>query len=284
LPGVKLPEAIIPTTDLAEVLCEPDWVFEAIPVKYLRAVLTQAAACARTDQTWVILSKGIEDETLLLPSQIIDEVFGYLVKKAAVLGPSYAKDLAQKQFTAVTVGAIDCQVGYAVQELLASEYFRPYVNLDLNGVQLGGAIKNVLALGIGMLEGAGYGDNARCFLLTRGLHEMVELTQAIGGKAATMYGLSGVGDLVLTAMGDLSRNKEVGVRLGKGQSLQSILDATGYIPEGINTVISIYQLAQNHKLSLPILQGINDCIFKELSLEKFLTSLMKMPLEDECAL
>jgi len=245
LPGIYLDKKIEPFTDLKEALEKVDLIFEAIPVQYLRTILNKAKPFCEIDQPWVVLSKGIEQNTLLFPSQMIDEVLGYEPKKSVLVGPSFAKDLAAKQITAVTLAVTDCDFGLSLQKLLANTYFRPYLSLDLVGVQVGAAIKNVIALAIGMLDGAGFTDNAKAFVFTRGLHEMVEIAQALGGKTETLYGLSGVGDLVLTAMGGLSKNREVGKRLGQEQSLEKILKQTGYIPEGINTVKSVHQFMQN---------------------------------------
>ncbi len=281
-PGYQLSSLIQPTTDLGQALDEVTWVFEAIPVQYLRSILMQSQPFYNEKQRWVILSKGIEQGTLLFPSQMMQEVFGNEINVCALLGPSYADDLMQQQITAVSLAAATCERGSELQRLVANNYFRPYVTTDLIGVQLGGALKNVLALAIGMMDGAGYGDNAKMFLLTRGLHEMVKLARAIGALQETMYGLSGVGDLVLTAMGSKSRNREVGKRLGLGQSLDDILKQTGYIPEGINTVKSIAQLSKHYNLELPILQGIYEIIFQAVPLDSFLQSLMNRPLGLEC--
>ena len=251
-------------------------------MQYLRSILVQSKPFYNEKQRWVILSKGIEQETLLFPSHMMQEVLDKDVNVYALLGPSYADDLIGQQLTAVSLAAATCERGFELQHLVANNYFRPYVTTDLIGVQLGGALKNVLALAIGMMDGAGYGDNAKMFLLTRGLHEMVTLAEAIGAQQETMYGLSGVGDLVLTAMGSKSRNREVGKRLGSGQSLDEILEQTGYIPEGINTVQSIVQLTKKYNLDLPILQGIYAVIFEEISLDDFLKKLMNRPLGMEC--
>ncbi len=282
LPGITLDTSIHATADMKEALCDSVWVFEAIPVKFLRSVLQQAKECFEESQVWVVLSKGIEQETLLFPTQIIDDVFAIETKKTVFAGPSFAHDVATKQITAVTVAASDCELGIALQQLLANDYFRPYVTTDVIGVQAGAALKNVITLGIGMLDGAGYTDNAKAFLLTRGLHEMVQLVANVGGRQETVYGLSGVGDLVLTAMGKLSRNLEVGRRLGSGEKLEIILQQTGYIPEGINTVQSVYQLLTQQNLDLPICRGIYDVIFTETTLKDMLRSLMKQPLSFEC--
>lgn len=282
LPDIKLSPLIIPTTDLSAVIAQSPWIFEALPVKFLRSVLMQARGYFSSEQKWVILSKGIEQQTLLLPSQIIDDVFQTTVCKAAILGPSFALDLAQEDITAVTVGADTCDLSLALQQMLSNDYFRPYLSLDLIGVQVGSAIKNVITLGIGILDGAGFRDNAKAFLLTRGLHEIVLVATALGGKPETVYGLSGVGDLVLTAMGSLSRNLAVGKSLGQGKSLEAILEQTGYIPEGINTVQSLYQLAMQKGLDLPVCTGIYQVIFEHKTIQSVLEELMARPLEREC--
>jgi len=283
LPGIKLHQNIHASSSLETVLgCGTDWVFEAIPVKFMRAVLQQAQLYFTYNQTWIITSKGIELDTHLLPSQIIDDIFGTRVKKAVVAGPSFAYDLAQREVTAVTVAAKEQPLADKVQKLLANSYFRPYVSLDIIGVQLGGALKNVITLGIGMMEGAGCTDNAKAFLFTRGLHEMVQLAKSLGAHEKTLYGLSGVGDLVLTSMGTRSRNLEVGKRLGSGQTLNVILQETGYIPEGINTVQTLHQMIRKQDLDLPVFQGIYDAIFSKKDLNDMLQQLMERPLEAEC--
>lgn len=282
LPGVQLSELIIPTTNLSEAVGNVPLVFEAIPVKFLRTVLQQVKDVVVPEQKWIVLSKGIEQESLLLPTQLIDEVFEKQLPKAVLVGPSYAKDLSEKQITAVTLAATDCNFGLALQKMLANDYFRPYLSLDIIGVQVGAAIKNVVTLAVGMLDGAGYDDNVKAFIFTRGLGEMVTIAQAFGGKAETLYGLSGVGDLVLTAMGKQSKNREVGRRLGIGQSLEKILDETGYIPEGINTINSVYQLMQQKNLDLPVCQGVYEIIHNKKSISALLEDLMQRPLEQEC--
>jgi len=281
LPGCTLNELIHPVTSLQEAVCGSKWVFEAVPVKFLRSVLQQTIHCFSRDQTWIILSKGIEQETLLLPSQIIDDVFGYEPKKAVLAGPSFAQDLARKQLTAVSIAATQESTARTLQKMLANNYFRPYYSPDLIGVQVGGALKNVLALGIGVLEGAGFTDNAKALLFTRGLNEMVQCAVALGGEQETLYGLSGVGDLVLTSMGSLSRNLLVGKRIGAGDSLETILAETGYIPEGLNTVKSVHKLAQKYNVQLPIFENIYEGIFGGKPLDAIIAELMSRPLKRE---
>lgn len=282
LSGFKLHKSIEPITDLKTAICATQFVFEAVPVLFLRSVVAQTVHCFSNDQIWIILSKGIEKNTLMLPSQIIDDVFGYETKKAVLAGPSFAQDLLQKQITAVTIAAVDCSIGQTIQKMLANHYFRPYVSLDMIGVQVGASIKNVITLGIGMLDGAGYKDNAKAFLLTRGLHEMVSLAVVLGGKPETLYGLSGVGDLVMTATGNLSKNLALGKRIGAGARLADLQAELGTLPEGINTAQSVHELMQKFNLDLPVCKGIYDCVFENKQVSDLFTVLLTRPLEEEC--
>ena len=281
-PGISLNENITAVASLEDAVKDADWICEAIPVKYLRSILTKVKPFVSSEQRWVVMSKGIEKGTLFLPTQIIADVLGADVQQTVFAGPSFARDLALKTITAVTIAAPDCEHAKELQHLLANDYFRPYISTDMIGVQTGSAVKNVIAIGIGMLDGVGQTDNAKAFMLTRGLHEMAELAVKLGGKQETVYGLSGVGDLVLTAMGSLSRNLEVGKRLGRGQSLDDILQETGFIPEGINTVDSIHALMKKYDVQLSICSGIYEVIFKGKSIEAMLKELMRQPLSYEC--
>jgi len=274
LPGIQLDEKITPVTDLKEAICGARWVFEAIPVKFLRSILERTRDCFNQDQVWVLLSKGIEKDTLLLPSQIIDDVFSFKAQKAVISGPSFALEVARKQMTGVTIAATDYAIGQGLHKLLASDYFCSNLSTDLIGVQVGGAVKNVITLAIGILDGAGYTDNTKTFVLTRGLQEIAMLISMLDGEPETAYDFSGVGDLVLTAMGTRSRNLEVGKRIGKGKTLEQILKATGYIPEGINTAHSINQLITEKKLKLPVCQGVYQMIFEKISVDDFLKHVM----------
>jgi glycerol-3-phosphate dehydrogenase (NAD(P)+) len=275
LPGILLDEKIIPTTDLAQAICGVRLIFEAIPVAYLRGVLEHARACATEDQVWVVLSKGIENKTLLFPTQIIDEVFHLPIKKAVFAGPSFAREVAEGAITGVAIGATDGDLGQELQQMLTNEYFRAYTTTDVMGVQVGAALKNVISIGIGILEGAGYGDNPKAFLLTCGLQEMVQLAQAMGGKQETLYGFSGVGDLILTSMGKGSRNREVGRRIGQGESLDAIFSGIAWVAEGINTLKSVVDLAQKHTVQVPICSGVYDVVFGRATVADMMQGIMK---------
>ena len=284
LPDIMLDEKIKATSDIQKAITSGQWIFEAIPVKYLRSICQRAKPFINQQHIWVVLSKGIENKTLLFPSEIIKEVFDMAVPIAVFAGPSFAHDVATRSITAVTIAAINCDIATQLQKKLTNDFFRPYTSTDVIGVQVGAALKNVITLAIGMLDGAGYSDNAKAFIFTRGLAEMGLLTRVLGGKEETVYGLSGIGDLVLTSMGEQSRNRRVGKLLGKGESLDHILTSTGYIPEGINTVQSLYDLMKQHHVVLPICVGMYEIIFKQKLLSDFLKEFMARPLDWECAL
>jgi len=278
LPGVSFNTAIGITTELSDALWDSEWVFETTPVQFLRSVLVKAKPFATTRQTWVALSKGIEEQTFLLPTQIIKDVLGSDTKVAVCMGPSFAKQLAQKHITAIDCGGIDLEITDALSAMLVNTYFRPYRTTDVIGVQVGAAFKNVIALGIGMLDGADYTDNTKAFMLTYGLQEIMAIAIAMGGHPETLYGLSGVGDLVLTCMSSLSKNMVVGRRLGKGEKLDCILRDTGYIPEGINTVKSVPHIIKMYAVELPLCQSIYDVVNGKISIQTMMTLLIKGPL------
>lgn len=279
LPGFTLPTSIIATIDLEYALSDTQWIFEAIPVKYMRSIMQRAALYATQDQKWVILSKGIEQDTFLLPTQIIDDIFDISVQKVVCVGPSFAHEVARKQPTAVMLASADYKVTGALRHILENDYFRPYSSLDIIGVQYSAALKNVITLAVGMLDGAGYGDNTKAFFMTRGLHEISELVKKMGGTQETVYGLSGVGDLVLTSMGALSRNLEVGRQLGMGESLDTIIQRTGSTPEGVNTVVSVQQLTERLGCVLPLCRGVYEVIYKNKSVAQMIESVMQQSLE-----
>jgi glycerol-3-phosphate dehydrogenase (NAD(P)+) len=274
LPGIQLPESIVPTTDIAQALAESCWVFEAVPVKFLRAVVEKAKPYSTREHTWIVLSKGIETDTLMLPSALIDTVLGYHATQAIISGPSFARDLAQKKITAVTVATQEQSVMVELQTLLANNYFTLCPSADMRGVQIGGALKNVVALAIGMLDGAGYTDNTKAFILNQGLQEIAYVVEALGGTQQTVYNLSGLGDLVLTCMGSLSKNCALGRQLGSGKTLVELAAGGTQMPEGVTTAVAVQQLAQKLGLELPLLQGVYRILFEQSSLEMLLKNIV----------
>lgn len=276
LPGIPLHKNIIPTTDLSLAISGVPWIFEAIPVVYLRSVLESARSYAHPDQVWVVLSKGIENNTFLFPTQMIDDVFGFHVPTLVCAGPSFAREVAQGAITGVSISAADAQLGAELKKMLDNEFFYAHVSDDLMGVQAGAALKNVISLGIGMLEGAGYGDNPKAFLFTRGLAELAEFGTAFGAKKETLYGYSGLGDLVLTSMGKASRNREVGRLIGAGESLDAVIERTGYVVEGLNTIKSVLALAAKYDVQVPVCEGINDVLRGNKSVQEMMRNILQI--------
>lgn len=263
LPNVHLADRIVATNNLSEALHNAEFVFEATPVKYLRTVCEQVKRDVpdAVYLPWVILSKGIEQHTHMLPSQILHDVFGKL-EHVVVGGPNFAQEVAAKAFTTTTVASHNQILAHNVAVLLHNRYFKTFLSNDDIGVQLAGAFKNVIALAAGIAAGAGYKENARAYIVTQGLHEMAALTQYLGGKMETMYGLSGLGDLFLTAASDLSKNVTAGKKLGSGVSLDQLEQYLSVLPEGINTVQSIHEMITKHHLVLPLSRGTYDFIFQ----------------------
>ena len=282
LPEIHLSPLIIPTTDIGDLLAQSEIIFEAIPVPHMRASFEAAKPYVRSDHRFVVLSKGLEQETLMLPSQVIADVLGSSIHIAGVAGPSFAHDVALKYVTGLSVASSDMDLVHDVQSLIQNDYCRTYSCQDLIGVQCGGAFKNVLALGLGILDGAKCADNTKAFVFTRGLAEMAICAQALGGKKETLYGLAGIGDLVLTSMGHLSRNTHLGQCLGQGKAIDSCMQELGTVPEGVNTVQSVYQLAKRYNLDLPVFAGVHAMVEGSMSVIDFLDSLISHHVETDC--
>ncbi len=277
LPDVNLPHSIRATASIQEALQDASIIFEAIPVKYLRVVLAHAQPFVNKDEMWVVLSKGIEQESFFVPSQIIDEVLGYAVNKVIVVGPSFARDLVESVPTGVMVASDHKRLAQEVSSLLTNSYLSCTLSHDVLGVQLCAALKNVFALTIGIAFGAQARDNTIALLLTRALAEMSLIVQVFGGHQETVYSLAGIGDLVLTCYGSLSKNFTLGKLLGQGNLLPDI-SSEGVFPEGINTIQSLIQLAENKSLKLPVVQGTHSFIFEDQSFTNLLTGVIKSEL------
>lgn len=262
LPGIKLDSKIVPTANMSQALEDVKWIFEAIPVKYLRSTIELTKYHGNNKQIWVLLSKGIEQNTLMFPDQILNDVFQNKVRKAVISGPSFAMDLAQKQITAVDIASTENEILQELNKILSNEYFRPNLTNDVIGVQVCGAIKHIAALAIGISDGAGFSENTKMYFLNIALKEISILIELLNGNPSTIYGLSGIGDLVISSFGKQGRNLLVGKKIGQGQKLQDILNETGFVPEGINTLESINQLILTKNISLPFCKAIYEIIFE----------------------
>jgi glycerol-3-phosphate dehydrogenase (NAD(P)+) len=256
LPGFILPESIAATNDLNTALDGAEIVVSVMPSQHCRALFERMAPALRPEILFVSCTKGLEDGTLLRMTEVIGDILRsrkFTPRVAALSGPSFAKEVARGDPTAVTVASVDGEVTRAVQQAFNDSRFRVYTNDDVIGVELGGALKNVIAIAAGICDGLGLGHNSAAALITRGLAEMARLVVACGGRLDTMAGLAGLGDLVLTCTGDLSRNRSVGVELGKGRKLPDIIaDMRGAVAEGVFTTKAAVGLARNKNVEMPI--------------------------------
>ncbi len=273
LPGIKLSPRITPTSSLEWALADSTWVFVALPVIYIRSVLLQAILYTHNNhdnQRWAILSKGIENNTLLCAGDLVASLIPQISPPVIVSGPSYAHEVACGQLTAVTLACSVIKNAQDLACLLATPYFLTTCSSDSTGVQVTGAVKNVIALGMGMLDGAGYQDNTKALMFVQAIREIKELIKIMGGDQATFDGLSGIGDLVLTAYGKSSRNRKAGQLIGQGMSIDDLKDTLHSLPESINTVRSLTQLAQKYKITLPVCMSIYDVVYNNRPISYFI--------------
>jgi glycerol-3-phosphate dehydrogenase (NAD(P)+) len=265
LPGVALPDGLRATTDLAEAMAGADLVLVVVP-SHAFAETLRALAPLRPPHAGVAwATKGFEPGSGRFLHEVAAEVLGADVPLAVVTGPSFAKEVAQGLPTALTVHSDDADFAQAVAEALHGTAFRAYTGDDMLGAELGGAMKNVLAVATGVADGMQLGLNARAGLITRGLNEMLRLNAAIGGRPETLMGLAGLGDLVLTCTGDLSRNRRLGLALGRGQSLADAVREIGQVVESVQTADEVMRLADRHGLELPIASNVRDVLHGEIS-------------------
>ena len=258
LTDLAIPDRITATHDLAEALAGAAFVIVALPSHAVREVMRQAAPLIDPDAIVVCTAKGIEFETGMLMHAVLEDVLAPAQRSriTCLSGPSFAKEVAERKPTVVTIAAAEEQYAVAVQSKLSCPWFRCYSTDDVVGVEVGGALKNVVAIAVGMSDGMGHGLNARAALMTRGLAEVARLAMELGGRVETLGGLSGMGDLLLTCTGDLSRNRQVGLGLGRGRKLETILDELGEVAEGITTTRAACQLAARVGVELPIAEMV----------------------------
>lgn len=283
LPGVALPPLLRATNSLAQATEGCEGIVFAVPSHVARAVLQQLAPVLPDRAPIVSATKGVEEDTLKLITYVMEEVLPPARHQSLMVlsGPSFATEVSQGQPTALCLAGKDAVVVNRFQLILMSPSLRVYADHDLVGVQLGGALKNVMALAAGVVDGLGLGHNTRAALITRGLAEMVRLGAAMGADPRTFYGLSGVGDLVLTCTGALSRNHMVGVRLGQGEGLETILSGMHAVAEGVRTARAAQGLAHKHRVEMPIVQEINAVLFEGKSCRRAVTDLMEREAKGE---
>lgn len=281
LPHFEYPKNIVCSNDLTEVSDYSDIIVNTVPVQYIIDVYSQFAEKFKNKKI-VNASKGININPLELVSDIFQKIFPNSKNKYFYLsGPSFAKEVAAEKITSISLAGTDENTLVELQEKFSNHYFRVYRVKDITGVQLGGALKNVIAIAAGISDGLELGNNARAALITRGLFEMTRLGITMGAKQQTFYGLSGLGDLVLTCSSDLSRNKTVGWKLSQGFSLNNILSSTFHVPEGVSTVKALYYLGQKLNIDLPISKKIYEILYNGLKPEAALSELMHRELKKE---
>ena len=279
LPGVKLDPAIRATNDLGDAAAA-DIVLLAAPAQHFRRTAGPLAGQLAPSTPLIICSKGIEQETLALMSEAVSSLFA--ANPIMVLsGPTFASDVAAGLPTAVTLAADDIDAAQQVANCLSSERFRPYSSDDVIGAQIGGAIKNVLAIGCGIADGRGFGDNARAALITRGLTELTRLCLAKGGRAETMMGLSGMGDLVLTCTGTQSRNYSLGLAIGQDRTLADVLEERNSIAEGVFTASAAVALAEKLDVDMPIATAVDAILNRDADIDDVIGALLARPLKTE---
>ncbi|HEY9231413.1 MAG TPA: NAD(P)H-dependent glycerol-3-phosphate dehydrogenase [Blastocatellia bacterium] len=283
LSDVELPENLRATSSLAEALDGASFVLIVVPSHAARQVVEQMRPFLNSQQTLVSATKGIENVTLMRMDEVIADALKahFAPRFVALSGPSFAREVAQGDPTAIVAASREPQLSEAVQRLLSASVFRVYTNDDVIGVELGGAVKNVVAIGSGVVRGLGMGTNTVAAIITRGLAEMTRLALAQGARVETMAGLAGLGDLVLTCTGELSRNRHVGVELGKGRKLAEIVGEMREVAEGVKTTRAIYELGKRLQIDMPITASIYALLYEDKPAIEAANELMGRPLKRE---
>jgi glycerol-3-phosphate dehydrogenase (NAD(P)+) len=283
LVGVAMPPDLCVTSDLTEALDGAGTVLFVVPSHGLRELARTCRPLLRAGTAVVSATKGIENGSLMLMTEVLEQELGgeFADRTCALGGPSFAREVALDMPTVVCVASRNEQAACAVQAQLASERFRVYTTDDVIGVELGGALKNVIAIAAGAADGLGFGHNARAGLITRGIAEISRLATQMGANPQTLAGLSGMGDLVLTCTGDLSRNRTLGMELGRGRSLQQVLGEMTMVAEGVRTARSAYELAQRERVDMPITAEVYKALYEGKSPISAVESLLGRALRAE---
>ncbi len=281
LPGIPLPESIHLTSDLEEAV-QARTIVMAVPTHAMRQVAQQIKPFLPPNTHVVNVSKGIENDTLMRMSEVLEESLAISPERIATLsGPSHAEEVSRKIATAVVVASVQLETARAVRDLFRTEYFRVYSSDDIVGVELGGSIKNVIAIAAGIADGAGFGDNTKAALITRALVEMTRMGVRLGARKETFAGLSGMGDLIVTCMSRHSRNRYVGEQIGKGKTLSEVLAEMTMVAEGVKTTRSVKQLMTRYNVEMPISEQVYEVLFNEKSPHQAVNDLMTRDPKEE---
>ncbi|MBY0122578.1 NAD(P)H-dependent glycerol-3-phosphate dehydrogenase [Bacillus sp. S/N-304-OC-R1] len=276
LPEIILPESITGFYDLKEALLDVHTIILAVPTKAIREVTSKIDSIIEQPVTIVHVSKGVEPDTLLRISEMIEQEMSPLHLGSVVVlsGPSHAEEVSLRHPTTVTVSSKNMEAAEGIQDLFINNNFRVYTNPDIVGVEIGGALKNIIALAAGITDGLGYGDNAKAALITRGLAEIARLGMKMGASPLTFSGLTGIGDLIVTCTSVHSRNWRAGHMLGKGHNLQEVLDNMGMVVEGVRTTKAAKQLAEKYDVSMPITDVLYEVLFNDVNAKDAVDLLM----------
>lgn len=284
---VTIPTNIKATYDLQEALNFSNIIVLCVPTKFMRSVLAEVNQLIKEPKLFVNVSKGIEIETSYCVSQIVEEVIDKNKFKAYVdlSGPSHAEELILRKLTALVAASKNQDSAKLVQQLFSnSEYLRVYTSDDVIGVETSGAIKNAIAIVSGIAYGMGLGENARAFLISRGVREIVMIVDALGGKKETAYGLSGIGDLIVTASSRNSRNFQCGLKIGEGMKIDDAINSISQTVEGIKTICAAYEIGKKYNLELPIINGAYNVVTNKISAKEALSKLLSRSLKEEIIL
>lgn len=263
LKGIKLSNNIVGYTSIEEAVQEVEAIVLAVPTKAMREVCQKVKQYVTSPTLFVHVSKGIEPDSHLRVSEIIEEELPEAIREAVVVlsGPSHAEEVSLRQPTTVTAASLNIEAAEKVQDLFINQHFRVYTNTDVVGVEIGGSLKNIIALAAGITDGLGYGDNAKAALITRGLAEIARLGSCLGANPLTFLGLTGMGDLIVTCTSVHSRNWRAGNMLGKGMNLEEVLENMGMVVEGVRTTKAAYQLAQKLQVKMPLTTALYHVLF-----------------------
>jgi glycerol-3-phosphate dehydrogenase (NAD(P)+) len=281
LPGIVIPDAVSPFEEIGAAVDGMDLIVVVVPSQFARGVYREMDAHTAPTAKLVVACKGIEEDSLALPVDVANDELGHSQRMAVLSGPTFAEEVASGRPSAVVVAATEESVAREVQQRLASPTLRLYTNSDPVGVQIAGALKNVIAIATGISESLGMGTNARAAIITRGLAEISRLGISVGGQASTFSGLAGLGDLVLTCTGELSRNHTVGQRIGHGERLKDILDRSRSVAEGVPTTRSARRLARQVGVDMPLVEEVHRILFEDGAPQEAMERLMTRPLTSE---
>ncbi len=280
LPGVILPREMKFTTDLRKAVEDKDLLVLAVPSPFVRSTAKALSPLVRENQIIVNVAKGIEEESLLTMSEVISQEIP-TAQVVVLSGPSHAEEVGRGIPTTIVIGAKEKRMAEFIQNIFMSDVFRVYISPDICGIELGAALKNVVALAAGIADGLGYGDNTKAALITRGIAEITRLGIAMGGKAETFSGLSGIGDLIVTCASVHSRNRKAGVLIGQGKSMEEAMEEVKMVVEGVYSAKAAMGLSDKYKVSLPIIEQVNKVLFENKPAAEAVMDLMLRDKKDE---